>query len=430
MIDDINKRLSGKCRWYDVLETSGSTVPIQFKNNRLYSVQEKENSGLGIRANVKGKTGFSYSNDRGNLDAVIDRALSLSAYGDDEGFDLPGEADASFDTYDENIKTFNVHGEISLAREAIKAITGCFPGAHVDVSISRYEGRMSLVNSRGFNASYRSSMYSAGISLTNVMDDGTKIDVWEGRSFAAPADYSFLVGRVIERAQQAEKRKTCSSSRIPVVLTPKAAARMLGIVASGLNAKSVWKGISPFADKKGKPLFSRYLTVHDDPLVPGSPFSYPFDDEGVVAGRKPLIQAGVVTTFVTDLKHAHRLGIEPTGNASRGYGTLPAPSFSNAIVAGGSEPLHSILKSLDRGILVDQFIGLGQSNTLTGEFSAGLDLAYLVEKGEITGRVKDCMITDNLFDLLAGDIVMSSEREQSGSTLIPYILLPQVNYTG
>jgi len=40
------------------------------------------------------------------------------------------------------------------------------------------------------------------------------------------------------------------------------------------------------------------------------------------------------------------------------------------------------------------------------------------------------MISDNLFNLLAGDIVISRERKLIGSSLVPYILFPAVNYTG
>jgi len=78
---------------------------------------------------------------------------------------------------------------------------------------------------------------------------------------------------------------------------------------------------------------------------------------------------------------------------------------------------------------VDQFIGLGQSNTLTGEFTANLDLAYALENGEIAGRVKDCMLGGNLFELLSTGPVFSRERIRYGSALVPFVLFPSVNLT-
>ena len=144
-------------------------------------------------------------------------------------------------------------------------------------------------------------------------------------------------------------------------------------------------------------MFGTSISVMDDPTLAGSPFSYPFDDEGVPGKKKHLIENGRVASYISDLKYSSMLKMEPTGNASRGYSSLPGPSFSNIIIDGGSRKFTEIMKSLGRGIVVHQFIGLGQSNTLTGDFSANLDLAYLFENGEITGRVKDCMIAGEHF---------------------------------
>jgi len=97
------------------------------------------------------------------------------------------------------------------------------------------------------------------------------------------------------------------------------------------------------------------------------------------------------------------------------------------VVDGGARRLDSLLAEARGGLLVDQFIGLGQSNTLTGEFKANLDLAYALENGATAGRVKDCMLVGNLFELLASGPVFSRERILYGSTLAPFVLFPAVN---
>ena len=124
------------------------------------------------------------------------------------------------------------------------------------------------------------------------------------------------------------------------------------------------------------------------------------------------------------------MNIAAQGNASRVYSSLPSPSFSNITISSGDKSSQSIISNISSGLLIDQFIGLGQSNTLTGDFSAGLDLAYVIDKGKITGCIKDSMIADNLFELLNRDIILSSDTETTGSITLPYICLPFVNYTG
>ena len=95
----------------------------------------------------------------------------------------------------------------------------------------------------------------------------------------------------------------------------------------------------------------------------------------------------------------------------------------------GSKSFDEIVKGIELGIVAEQFIGLGQSNTLNGDFSANLDLAFLVENGVVKGRLKDCMISGNVYDLMKGDIIISREMERKGSSLLPYICLDGVSFT-
>ncbi len=430
MIERIRDRLSGKARWFDIIEVRGAGIPISFANNRLHSVTERHNSGFGVRVNVDGKTGFSYTNDTARLQETADRALALSAWGDREDFDLPAAAEKAFEPYDASIDGFDPGREIEAAEETIALILAAFPSATVDISVARSTGSMRLVNSSGLDCSFRSSHYGASIGATLILDDGARIDVGESAAFLAPAPHAELRSGILRKIEAALTTKKISSGRVPVLLSPRAFARVIGIMTAGLNAKSVWKGVSPFGDKRGERIFNASLTVRDDPGLPGSPYSYPFDDEGVTAVSKSLVDRGTIGTFITDLKHAQKMNLSPGGNGARGYSSLPYPAFSNITIEPGPEARDRIIGTVTRGILVEQFIGLGQSNTLTGDFSAGLDLAYLIEGGKITGRVKDCMISGNLFTLLAGEFALSAERERVGAVLAPSILFPSVNFTG
>ena len=72
-----------------------------------------------------------------------------------------------------------------------------------------------------------------------------------------------------------------------------------------------------------------------------------------------------------------------------------------------------MVKSIDTGILVHYVMGLGQGNALAGEFSVNLELAFKIERGEIVGRVKDCMLAGNVYDALqdiaaVGNITLSN----------------------
>ncbi len=429
MRDRIEKVIPSGVNWYDAVYVSGRSTPVSFKNNRLYSISESENSGFGIRINRESRTGFSYTNEIDNISDTTKRALSMCVYGDVEKFSLPVSASASFEPYDEAITEFNITEEISRAGKIIDNIKSVYPQINVDLGISSSTGTVRLLNSGGVDVSYRESYYGFSLSCLYVMPDGTRIETWESRSEMKPVDCSSLAETVMDKIEKALNAGKIGSGIYPVIFPPQAFGRLLSFIGSGLNGVSVWKGISPFAGKTGEKLFSESFTMTDCPYIEGSPYNVPFDGEGVPVKENFLVKNGVIKNFINDLKYAERLGIEPTGNASRGYSSLPSPSFHGIIVEPGEKYYRDIISGIDRGIVAEQFIGLGQSNTLTGDFSANMDLAYLVENGRIKGRVKDCMISGNIIELMKGEFILSKDVERRGSSLLPYCFFPAVNIT-
>lgn len=430
MIDRVTKTIPAGTRWFDIIHVAGRSTPIKFRNNRLHSLTENENSGAGVRLNIDGRTGFSSTNDDSHIERIAKIAASLSKFGDIENFTLPADTKSLFDPYDPEIENFDLHNEISSCEASIDELTRRFPGISIDMGVTASTGSLRLANSSGVDISYRDSYYSASISATLVLPDGTRIETWEGESHTRPAAFISMTETVADKIEKAMTVKKIESGTYPVILPPSAFGSLLGLVISGFSAVPVWKGISPMAGKQGQKLFNEKLTVRDNPVINGSPYSIPFDAEGVNVKEKFLVNGGVVETFIADLKYAERLGIAPTGNASRGYSSLPGPSFTGIEVNPGSEPHESIIASMKKGIVAHQFIGLGQSNTITGDFSASMDLAYLVEDGRITGRIKDCMISGNIIQLLADELSLSSDSERKGSSVLPWLWLPQVNIVG
>lgn len=415
--------------WFDAVYSAGKSTPLSFKNNRIYSVNESENSGFGVRVNLAGKTGFSYTNDPAGIGDTVKRAAATAPYGELEKFKIPAVTVKNFEPYDRDIELFDPAGEIESAEQFIRKIETAFPSINVDMSVSASSGSFRLINSEGVDIEYNDSLYSVSVSCSYVLKDGVKIDTWESVSGLKPLDYNYLSDILINRITMALNVEKLSSGVYPVILPPSAAARFMGIIASGLNGQALWKGVSPLAGKLGEKVFTDSFTLIDDPRIEESPYTIPFDGEGVNPSRRHLVDRGVVKGFIADLKYAERLGIDATGNAARGYSSLPAPSFNGITMEPGNISYNDIIKGIEKGIFAEQFIGLGQSNTLNGDFSANLDLAFLIENGEIKGRLKDCMISGNIYDLMKENIIISREMERKGSSLLPYICLDGVSFT-
>lgn len=153
-----------------------------------------------------------------------------------------------------------------------------------------------------------------------------------------------------------------------------------------------------------------------------------FHDEGVPHRCNSLVEKGVLKGFLYDLKTAAQFGVESTGNGSRGLFNPPSPNPTNFILQSGQTPLKDIIAGIDEGIIVEDLLGIGQGNVISGAFSNPLSLAFKIEKGEIVGRVKNVSIAGNVYDLLKNVSAISQESEWFYNTFrAPYVLLDNIN---
>src|SRR5207302_1453294 len=74
----------------------------------------------------------------------------------------------------------------------------------------------------------------------------------------------------------------------------------------------------------------------DDPHRRRGLHSKPFDGEGIANRRRAIIEKGVLTTWLLDLRSARQLGLKTTGHASRGTSSPPSPSPTNLWLEPGA----------------------------------------------------------------------------------------------
>ena len=109
----------------------------------------------------------------------------------------------------------------------------------------------------------------------------------------------------------------------------------------------------------------------------------------------------------------------------------PGPGFTNVLIRGGKKTESELLASIDHGLLVEGVIGMGQGNTISGAFSNTVNLAYLVEKGEVVGRVRDVSIAGNSYEVLKGGIELGRDPQTSfGSMRVPALLVAGLSVVG
>jgi len=198
-------------------------------------------------------------------------------------------------------------------------------------------------------------------------------------------------------------------------------ATLLISLSEGVNGKLVQKGASPLGGRIGEKLLDGRITIHDDAVIDYAASSAPHDTEGLRSRRTPIIEKGVLRSYLFDLQTAGMLNAEPTGNGLRNYGSQPAPGHNNTVVSVGDTPYEEMLRGVRRGLLVDHVLGGGMSNTLAGEFSVNLELGFLIENGALAGRVKNCMLFGNVYELLKDGVeAVGDTAEMKASLSMPH----------
>jgi PmbA protein len=147
----------------------------------------------------------------------------------------------------------------------------------------------------------------------------------------------------------------------------------------------------------GEAVFAPGIRIMDDPLRPRGLRSKPFDGEGLATRAKAVIEDGRLCTWLLDLASARQLGLESTGNASRGTGGPPSPGATNVYLEAGAATPEELIADIAQGFYVTEPIGMGVNN-VTGDYSRGAS-GFWIEKGKITFPVSEMTIAGNLKDM-------------------------------
>lgn len=426
---DMLSALRGVTQQAEVYTFEGESTLVGYEANEMKSAEVEETQGIALRGIVNGRLGFTAASGRIAQSQLLDNLLASVEYGDEARVVFPPFAPGpEVETYDPTLTEVPIARLAEIGREVVARLQEADEDAKIDVNVERSVALSCLRNSAGSETQQRTSSLSMGIGVQRVRGDDVLIAYDSVTGISLNDAYRETVQRLARRIELAKISGSLDSGRMPVLFSP-AGALVLGLpIMLASNGKNVHRGTSPLREKLGQMVFDPQLTIWDDPTLSGRPASGSHDDEGVPCRRKALILQGTCNSYMYDLKTAALMGTESTGNGSRGLFSTPSPSPSNLILEPGETPLADLVAGIQRGLLVEHVLGLGQGNTISGAFSNTLGLAYAIERGEIAGRVKDVSIAGNIYEDLREVAGISRESYWvHGHFGMPYILLPHVN---
>lgn len=431
-LDHVFDRIGRRAEGADALIRSESQLTLRFETGRLKESALRQETGLNLRLVTGGRVGFAGTTDLSGiraLDDVVARALASASEG--EACALAWPAATRRDpvrTFDDTVAGLDVATLASLGRRMVDQLAR--DGWQVSASVDRYVEETTFANTAGQTFAYRSTAVAVSADVTRVKGDDVLMAYDDVTAMTVPAgvELDAAVARIVTRMKRGERVVEPPEGKVPVLFTPSGSGCLFLPLRQALSGKTVLQGISPLGDKVGEPAFDATLDLVDDPLHPGRTASRPADDEGVPSRRLPLIEQGVVRRFIYDLETAARAGTASTGHGRRGTFGKPVIAFSNLAMRLGDADEAALLGAVGQGLVVEDLIGVGQGNVISGAFSHPVALAYRVDGGEITGRVKGAAVAGNAFELLKRIRMVGREGKWiGGSRLVPPIVLDAVS---
>ena len=308
------------------------------------------------------------------------------------------------------------------AEAAGLAVTGVTKSS--GAGASRSETSVGIVISNGFSQGYRRT--GVGVSMSAIAGEGLGMqrdyDYSSAIHFVDLRDPETIGRTAGERAVKRVDPRKVKSQSVPVIYDRRVASGLIGHLLGAINGAAIARGTSFLKDAMGQQVFGSGITIVEDPHMLRGLGSRPFDGEGLACHRRNLIENGILTGWVLDLRSARQLGLAPTGQGSRG-----GPSTSNVFLPAGARSPEEQIRGISQGLYVTELIG-SSINNVTGDYSRGAS-GFWIENGELTFPVSEITIAGNLKDMFK-TIEPASNLEFRSSVNAPNCLVEGLTIAG
>lgn len=369
--------------------------------------------GLGVRAVVRGGTGYAYTTslDRESIVRTIERAVTLTRVASQYGRKSFAPVTPIKDKYRVEFKvdphSVEPKSKVDLVKE-------------VNTDSIKREGIVSAVTRLGLERDKR-------IAVTSE-DAEVDVDVvGVGLAHMAVARYGAIIERVGDREsyiggyEHIERRNwnefaeeidklaiKASQSRTPppgtyVAVVDNEVVGLLLHEAFGHASEGdgVVAGASILKGRVGEKVASELVTIVDAGLVEGG-YPVPYDDEGVPKRKTIVVDGGVLRGYLTSRDTSQELNLEPTGNARAqdiSFDTLVRQT--NYYAEPRDWKVEELFEGVSYGIYLKGRGAMGgQVNPSVGTFTFSIGPSYIIRNGEPAELVRGVVVSGNILETL------------------------------
>ena len=169
-------------------------------------------------------------------------------------------------------------------------------------------------------------------------------------------------------------------------------------------------------DMVGHRIGSEHVTIIDDPTLPNSYGFYLYDDEGVKARPRVLIQEGLIAAFLQNRETAAELGGVSNGAArSSSYDREPIIRMANTYMKPGNHSLEELIEGVRSGVYMKNFMEWNIDDRRYNQRYVGLE-AYMIENGRITTPIRNPILEITTPGLYGSVDAVGKDMEYAGAT--------------
>ena len=426
----------------EVFVSNVNTLSLNVKTG-IVAARQGSSLGVGIRVAIGKKVGFAATSgiDDTKIERTAQEAMEVAKI---------RPLDPKFNHFADPIKIASRNGiiddkilglsetdalrEVKVLSETAfkldKRIKALYGGIIVQ------KGAFAVSNSRGIANSAKGAGMGVGVYLT-ATDQGKQKTGSESVDTRMLVSFGDVSSKAAQRAvKMLESKPLGKSFRTTVVWENVSIAPLLqGMLNEASNARNVQEGKSFFKGRLGEKVASSILTALDDGQLPEGLLTFKIDTEGIPLQTTTLIEKGVLRRHIYDTYSAFQEHRESTGAAARNWPepflSTPTIQTSNLVLKPGAKGLDGLVKEVDEGILVTDFVmGSGHSNMTTGEFSVVAPSAFLIKKGEVKNPLEPVTIAGNFFSSLNNITHIGSDSTITGSGKIPSLTMDDLSVSG
>lgn len=407
--ETINTALAQGGDFAELFVENKATNSINLVNGKIDSANTGIDYGVGIRIISGTNEIYVYTNNdkKANLLRLAQKAASL--------FDKNRKGNINLKYIDyKNLHPITIMPADVNQIEKVDLIKKAYNAAdnydelitQVVVGLTDYTQHVQIANSEGVFVEDERTRVRLGIQAVATLQDEKQTGYLGpgghmGFEFFDEVDIKKQAEDAARMAVTMIKAGHAPQGKMPVIIDNKFGGVIFHEACGhGLEATSVAKNNSVFANKLGEKIASEKVTAIDDGTIPNAWGSQNFDDEGHKTQRNVLIEKGVLKGYMVDYLNGRRLDMKPTGSGRRqSYRYSPTSRMTNTFIDNGQYTLEEIISQTEYGLYAKQ-MGGGSVNPATGEFNFNVREGYIIKDGTIEKPVRGATLIGKGADIL------------------------------